>query len=212
MAGREKEAPAARPTAGRQGALPPAPPASSPAGPAAGGGAAGGSGAALRCSLWPLPVAGPVFTSGRPAPPCMGRGGGRPPPAAMAEPPEEDELPVPGEWCRLLTEDGFARPGGGNLGRLWRSPPASPTEAALGAITGAPTAASLPRPLVAPLCAWRPPPALPGLLVRLPRGAGLRAARSARVFRRLRRDTSADVRCWTGGTALSSAGWCSAAV
>lgn len=42
-------------------------------------------------------------------------------------------------------------------------------------------------------------PALPGLLVRLPRGAGLRAARSARVFRRLRRDTSADVRCWTGG-------------
>ncbi|XP_071668077.1 X-linked retinitis pigmentosa GTPase regulator isoform X1 [Patagioenas fasciata] len=95
MAGREKEAPAARPTAGRQGGLPPAPPASSLAGPAAGSHAAGGRGAALRCSLWPLPVAGPVFTSGRPAPPCMGRGGGRPPPAAMAEPPEEDELPVP---------------------------------------------------------------------------------------------------------------------
>lgn len=171
MAGREKEAPAARPTAGRQGALPPAPPASSPAGPAAGGGAAGGSGAALRCSLWPLPVAGPVFTSGRPAPPCMGRGGGRPPAAAMAEPPEEDELPVPGEWCRLLTEDGVARPGGGNLGRLWRSPPASPTAAALGAITGAPTAASPPRRGL-----WSPRSALGGR-PGSPRAAGAAAPR-----------------------------------
>ncbi|XP_064007999.1 X-linked retinitis pigmentosa GTPase regulator isoform X2 [Pogoniulus pusillus] len=40
-------------------------------------------------------VAGPVFTSGSPPPPCMGRGGGRPPPAAMAERAGEDELPVP---------------------------------------------------------------------------------------------------------------------
>ncbi|XP_055558030.1 X-linked retinitis pigmentosa GTPase regulator isoform X2 [Falco cherrug] len=49
----------------------------------------------LRRSLWPLPVARPLFTSGSPAPLCMGRGGGCPPPAAMVEPAEEDELPVP---------------------------------------------------------------------------------------------------------------------
>lgn len=75
----------------------------------------------------------------------MGRGGGRPPPAAMAEPAEEDELPVPGECCHSLTGDGAA----GRVGRprppvafLARFPTAA---AAVGAVTGAPRAASLPR-------------------------------------------------------------------
>lgn len=74
---------------------------------------AASAGAAPRRSLWPLPVAGPLFTSGSPAPRCMGRGGGRPPPAAMADPAEEDELPVPGEWVPVPRMGRSRGPGGG---------------------------------------------------------------------------------------------------
>lgn len=64
----------------------------------------------------------------------------------MAEPAEEDELPVPGECCRSLTGDGAAGRVGGP-----RPPVAFPARfptaaaAAVGAVTGAPRAASLPR-------------------------------------------------------------------
>lgn len=57
----------------------------------------------------------------------MGRGGGRPALAAMAEPAEEEELPVPGEWgdghrgtravVRVAVAARFPHGGGGGAGR-----------------------------------------------------------------------------------------------